>query len=157
MEKNEKLFSVFLKKIGVIIEGPGASESKMQGICDLMKNGLPGYDWVGFYLVDKKESRELILGPFSGEPTEHIRIPFGKGICGQAAETKRTFIADDVASEKNYLSCSLNVKSEIVVPIFRNGIVIGEIDIDSHRRAAFTDSDRLFLEEVAAAIAGRMD
>jgi GAF domain-containing protein len=153
MEKNEKLFSVLSNKIKVMIGGPGTCQEKMQGVCDLMKNGLPGYDWVGFYLVDKERPRELILGPFSGEPTEHTRIPFGKGICGQAAATEKTFVIDDVAAEDNYLSCNLNVKSEIVVPIFKNGIIIGELDIDSHRKAAFDESDKAFLEKTCELIA----
>ena len=93
--------------------------------------------------------KELILGPFEGAPTEHTRIPFGQGICGQVAEDKQTNIVQDVAQEDNYLSCSINVKSEIVVPIFKNETFIGEIDIDSCEIAPFTDEDEKFLEKVA--------
>jgi|WetSurMetagenome_2_1015567.scaffolds.fasta_scaffold117050_4 L-methionine (R)-S-oxide reductase len=148
MEKNREIYSEFLNDIGIIVDASGAANEKMQKICDYIKGHLTGYDWVGFYLVDKEKPRELVLGPYSGEPTEHIRIPFGKGICGQAAEIEKVFIIDDVAGESNYLSCSLNVKSEIVLPIFKNGIIIGELDIDSHQKAAFGEIDRIFLENV---------
>ena len=96
---------------------------------------------------------ELILGPYDGEPTEHTRINFGQGICGQAAETKETFLVQDVSQETNYLACSPKVKSEIVVPIFSEGEVVGEIDIDSHSISPFTDEDQMFIEEVAKLIA----
>jgi len=97
----------------------------------LLVENVPHYDWVGFYLVDKAK-KELVLGPFVGEPTEHVRIPFGRGICGQAAERRTTFVVQDVSKEGNYLACSPKVKSEIVIPLFKGGEIIGELDIDSH-------------------------
>ena len=109
---------------------------------------MPYYDWVGFYLTDPEKKDELVLGPYEGDPTEHTRIPFGRGICGQAAATKETFVVQDVSKEDNYLSCSVHVKSEIVVPIIRDGEVLGELDIDSHTVEPFTDGDREFLERV---------
>ena len=111
------------------------------------------YDWVGFYLVDPARERELVLGPFVGAPTEHTRIAFGQGICGQAADTEMTFVIQDVSQEMNYLSCSPHVKSEIVVPIFKDGAVVGEIDIDSLALAPFSEVDNAFLEQVAALVA----
>lgn len=108
---------------------------------------------MGFYLVDREgESggeKELVLGPYVGEPTEHTRIPFGKGICGQAADRKETIVIRDVTGQDNYLSCSIRVRSEIVVPIFRKEKVIGEIDIDSHTVGPFSREDSEFLERVA--------
>jgi len=96
----------------------------------------------------------LVLGPFVGEPTEHVRIPYGKGICGQTAESGRTFVVADVAQQSNYLACSVKVKSEIVVPVFKDGEFVAELDIDSHTPGAFTPKDRRMLEEVAALAAG---
>ena len=84
-----------------------------------------------------------------GASTEHAHITWGQGICGQAAETEHTFIVQDVTQETNYLSCSPTVKSEIVVPIFKDARVIGELDIDSHHLSPFTSEDRAFLEQVA--------
>ncbi|MFH2036321.1 MAG: GAF domain-containing protein [Candidatus Zixiibacteriota bacterium] len=144
----EIVYNNLIRKIGGIAESNMKTNSKLQAICDLLKNNVPEYDWVGFYWVDMEHDRELILGPFAGEPTEHKRIKFGEGICGQAAETEKTFIIDDVSKEENYLSCGINVKSEIVVPIFRNGLIIGELDIDSHAPAAFSKNDEQFLTKI---------
>jgi GAF domain-containing protein len=117
-------------------------------VCRLLKTEVPHYDWVGFYLTDPAAPRELVLGPFDGAPTEHVRIPFGTGICGQAAEREATFVIQDVRKETNYLSCSPTVRSEIVVPLMKDGRVLGELDIDSHAVAPFTPEDRAFLERV---------
>ncbi|MDD3803098.1 MAG: GAF domain-containing protein [bacterium] len=123
----------------------------LQFICDELKEKIDHYDWVGFYLVDGE--KELVLGPFAGEPTVHTRIKFGSGICGQAAETKRIFVVQDVSKELNYLSCSPTVKSEIVLPIMKSGEVVGELDIDSHKIAPFTDDDKEFLVRVCSMVA----
>lgn len=128
-------------------------DEKLHAICALLEREVAHYDWVGFYLVDPVRERELVLGPFVGAPTEHTRIAFGQGICGQAADTEMTFVIQDVSQETNYLSCSPHVKSEIVIPIFKDGAVVGEIDIDSHALAPFTEADNAFLEQVAALVA----
>lgn len=124
-------------------------ESRLKEICGLLREELEGYDWVGFYLV---ENGELVLGPYVGEPTDHTNIDFGEGICGQAADREETFLVDDVDQENNYLSCSSKVKSEIVVPIFKDGKVIGEIDIDSHKKSNFDEEDKDLLDEIAALV-----
>jgi GAF domain-containing protein len=142
-----------LHEISSIIQGSESRETKLQRICTLLEREVPHYDWVGFYLVDPDAPRELVLGPYVGAPTEHTRIPFGKGICGQAAETETTFIVQDISKETNYLSCSPEVRSEIVLPIVRSGEVIGELDIDSHALAPFTDADRALLERVCDRVA----
>jgi len=121
----------------------------LKEICGLLREELEGYDWVGFYLV---ENGELVLGPYVGEPTDHTNIDFGEGICGQAADREETFLVDDVDQENNYLSCSSKVKSEIVVPIFKDGKVIGEIDIDSHKKSNFDEEDKDLLDEIAALV-----
>lgn len=123
-------------------------DKRLLAICVLLGN-IPDYDWVGLYFVDESKKKELVLGPYAGKPTKHKRIPFGKGICGQAAEKQTTIVVHDVSKETNYLSCSPEVKSEIVVPIFRSDKVVGEIDIDSHRLSRFKEEDRIFLEKVA--------
>lgn len=96
----------------------------------------------------------LVLGPFHGPPTEHVRIPVTDGICGAAVVQGETVIVDDVSSDPRYLACSIETRSEIVVPIRVNGKIVGEIDIDSHELAAFGPDDRDFLESCAAIIAG---
>ncbi|HDH81598.1 MAG TPA: GAF domain-containing protein [Thermoplasmatales archaeon] len=134
-----------LDRVREIASRSSGKNEKLSEICVLLRSEIPHYDWVGFYIV---EGGELVLGPFDGEPTEHVRIHFGEGICGQAAERKETFIVQDVSKEANYLSCSLKVKSEIVVPIFKDGKLVGELDIDSHTLSPFTSGDKKFLENV---------
>jgi L-methionine (R)-S-oxide reductase len=143
-----QIFNYLLDKVREIVEELSPTNAKLLAICKLLMGSVPHYDWVGFYLVHPSRKRELVLGPFVGEPTEHVRIPFGKGICGQAAETREIYIVDDVSKESNYLSCSEKVRSEIVVPILKNGEIVGELDIDSHTLSAFTEEDGKFLENV---------
>lgn len=124
-------------------------DEKLEQICIYLKENVPHYDWVGFYLVEEENDEELVLGPFAGEPTEHTHIGFGEGICGQAADREENFVVQDVSKEDNYLSCSVDVKSEIVVPIFKDEKVVGEIDIDSHEIEPFTEKDEELLERIA--------
>jgi L-methionine (R)-S-oxide reductase len=119
----------------------------------LLAGELPHYHWVGIYLLDHNE---LVLGPFIGRPSPHARIPLGRGICGAAAVEQMTIIVDDVHSDTRYLACSLDTRSEIVVPIMHDGRVLGEIDVDSHDLAAFGPADQALLELVASAIAARL-
>ena len=118
----------------------------------LIAERLPNYDWVGFYMLDPSEDGVLVLGPFRGAATEHTRIPITQGICGAAVAQGQTVIVEDVSSDPRYLSCSIETRSEIVVPIQANGSIVGEIDIDSHTLNAFGEEDRSFLEECAAVI-----
>jgi GAF domain-containing protein len=119
----------------------------------ILQEDLPDYAWVGIYLLF---GNELVLGPFVGKPSPHTRIPLGRGICGAAASEKATIIVDDVNADPRYLACSLDTRSEIVVPIMQEGDVLGEIDVDSDRTAAFDDRDRELLERVAAHLAPRL-
>lgn len=135
-------------RVKEIVERNVRAEEKMQAICRLLHGEMDGYDWVGFYLVDEERPGELVLGPFAGAPTEHTRILFGEGICGQAAERDSTVVVDDVTAETNYLACSPDVRSEIVLPLYRHGQLVGELDIDSHTPARFGSDDRLMLEEI---------
>ncbi len=135
---------------GIVAEG-GRADIRLKKICKLLAASVAYYNWVGFYLVEPGLP-ELVLGPYVGAPTDHIRIAFGHGICGQAAEAGRSFLVQDVSAESNYLSCSIHVRSEIVVPVFRNRKVVAEIDIDSHTLSPFGDEDRRFLENLAARV-----
>lgn len=119
----------------------------------ILKAEVPHYTWVGIYLL---EGNDLVLGPFLGKPSPHARIPVGSGICGAAASEKETIVVDDVNADPRYLACSLETQSEIVVPIMSGGEVLGEIDIDSDARAAFSRADRAFLERVAALLAEKL-
>ena len=127
-------------------------DTKLQNICDLLRSEIDYYDWVGFYFKNGNR-QELKLAQFSGKPTEHTIIPFGKGICGQVALNNNNFVVQDVKEQDNYISCGLDVRSEIVVPIFKNGSNIGQIDIDSHRKNPFTKNDEDILEFICLQIA----
>jgi L-methionine (R)-S-oxide reductase len=116
---------------------------------DLIGERLPHYNWTGFYMLDANDDQTLVLGPFRGAPTEHVRIPVTEGICGLAVAQAQTVIVDDVSADPRYLACSIETKSEIVVPIHAHGKIVGEIDIDSHELHAFGADDRKFLEECA--------
>ncbi len=114
---------------------------------ELLKRTIFHYDWVGFYILDNQASN-LILGPYTGKPTVHICIPVGKGVCGQVAQSKTLKVVQDVSKEGNYIACSVDVQSEIVVPIIKNGEFVAEIDIDSHSPSPFTLDDQEFLSAV---------
>jgi GAF domain-containing protein len=148
-----KMNLAFLQhEIDTIINSEKERETKLQAICDFLENQISYYDWVGFYFKNG-DKRELKLAQFTGEPTEHTIIPFGKGICGQVAVSNQNFVVQDVSEQENYISCGWKVKSEIVIPIFVNGENIGQIDIDSHSVSPFTKDDEVLLEYVCEKVA----
>ncbi|MBV5314850.1 MAG: GAF domain-containing protein [Prolixibacteraceae bacterium] len=116
-------------------------------ICELLKQEVYHYDWVGFYILDPVKN-ELVLGPYVGKPTQHTHIAVGKGICGQVAENGQTMVVQDVTQVENYISCGLDVQSEIVVPVMKNDRFVAELDIDSHSPAPFTSADTDFLSKI---------
>ncbi len=128
----------------------------LEGVAQLLHENILRYNWVGFYMLEELAGEEpmLVLGPYRGSMTPHTRIPLHQGICGAAASTGKTVIVDDVNSDSRYLACSLETKSEIVVPIFAVGKVVGELDVDSHFPAAFGPGDQE-LCEYAAQLVGR--
>ena len=134
------------KRLSSILESPKHNtEEKLEKVCHLLDQEIPYFNWTGFYFKNGDKD-ELILGPYVGAPTDHTIIPYGKGICGQVAVSNETFVVPDVHEESNYLSCSIDTKAEIVVPIFKDGKNIGQIDIDSHTIDPFTEEDRKLLE-----------
>ena len=145
-EEKRKLFERLFSEFKAIVAEGNTRDDTLASLCRLLKERVPYYDWVGFYLVEA--GNRLVLGPFEGEPTEHIRIEFGRGICGQAAERQKTILVQDVSTQSNYLSCSAAVKAEIVIPVFKHGILVAELDIDSHRLEPFAAEDREFLQRL---------
>lgn len=130
-----------------------SADALMKGIVALLHSKLTRYNWVGFYMLEREGDRDmLVLGPFKGTMTPHTRIPLNQGICGAAASSGKTIVVDDVNSDSRYLACSLETKSEIVVPVFTRGKVVGELDIDSHFLAAFGPDDRKLCEHAAAVL-----
>ena len=140
------------KRLSIILKSPQDTNTKLLKICQVLDKEISYYNWTGFYFKNGDKD-ELALGPYVGAVTDHVIIPFGKGICGQVAVSGETFVVPDVHAQDNYLSCSIDTKAEIVVPIFKNGENIGQIDIDSHTIDPFTKEDEELLnwlcEEVA--------
>lgn len=131
----------------------------MKEVVRLLHTRMTKYNWVGFYMIEQEPSGEpvLVLGPFQGAMTPHTRIPLHQGICGAAASTGKTVVVDDVSTDQRYLACSIETKSEIVVPIFAKGKVVGELDIDSHFSAAFKNEDRELVEFCARLVSKYLD
>src|SRR5277367_3954445 len=128
-----------------------SADALMRAIVTVLHEKLTRYNWVGFYMIEREPDRDmLVLGAFKGTMTPHTRIPLNQGICGAAASSGKTVIIDDVNKDARYLACSLETKSEIVVPVFAKGRVVGELDIDSHFLAAFGPEDRKLCEHAAA-------
>lgn len=140
-----------LDRIEQLAAGSSDADELLRQVVNELHDGFEHYSWVGIYFV---EGDELVLGPWKGpQATEHVRIPVGVGVCGAAAATGKTEVVDDVNADPRYLACFPSTRSEIVVPIAYEGRVVGEIDIDSDRPAAFGADDREFLERVAQLIA----
>lgn len=146
------MFEKLKSEITVLIENSKEVNQTLTSICNALKSKIPHYDWVGFYFKNDKK-RELVLGPYAGKPTDHSTIPFGKGICGQVAVNNKNFVVPDVQAQDNYIACSLEVKSEIVIPIFVKGENIGQIDVDSNTLNPFSKADETFLEFICAKVA----
>jgi GAF domain-containing protein len=147
------MMTVLLSDITASIAAAPDAPSAITAAVRLLKAHRPHYTWAGIYLM---EGDELVLGPYLGRPSPHTRIPLNRGICGAAASQKATVIVDDVNSDPRYLACSLETRSEIVVPIMRGDQVLGEIDIDSDQPAAFGSEDRQLLEGIARAVAEKL-
>jgi len=130
----------------------------MQGLCKLLHDRMLKYNWVGFYLLEPgAKPPMLVLGAFVGAMTPHTRIPLHQGICGAAASSGKTIVVDDVSKDPRYLACSLETKSEIVVPIFVAGQVVGELDIDSHFAAAFGENDTKLVQYCAEVVGKKLE
>jgi len=153
-------YAQLAKELETLGEDPQSVEDLMGRIVLRLRQRLPHYNWVGFYLIEKGRPGEepmLVLGPYVGAETPHKRIRLNQGICGAAVSSGQTLVVDDVNSDPRYLACSLETKSEIVAPIFVKGSAVGELDIDSHTPAAFTDADRRLVEYCAALVGNYLE
>lgn len=150
--------SDLIPELNALAAAAVSADALMNGVVDLLHGKLVKYNWVGFYMIEKEKDRDmLVLGPFRGTMTPHTRIPLHQGICGAAASSGATVVVDDVSKDSRYLACSLETKSEIVVPVFAKGKVAGELDIDSHFLAAFGPDDRKLCEHAAALVGQYLD
>lgn len=144
-------------EIAELANAASTPEELMQGVCQLLHERMLKYNWVGFYMLQPgAEPPMLALAAFVGAMTPHTRIPLNQGICGAAASSGKTIVVDDVSKDPRYLACSLETKSEIVVPIFVKGEVAGELDIDSHFAAAFNGEDQKLVQYCAEVVGEKL-
>jgi GAF domain-containing protein len=145
-------------EVTTLAQAAHSAQELMQCMVKLLHERMLKYNWVGFYLLEPgAEPPMLVLGAFEGAVTPHTRIPLDQGICGAAASCGRTVVVDDVRKDPRYLACSLETKSEIVVPIFANGKVVGELDIDSHFSAAFTPEHQDLVQHCATLVGKKLE
>jgi L-methionine (R)-S-oxide reductase len=145
-------------EITALAESSSTAQNLMRSMVKLLHDRMLKYNWVGFYMLEPgAQPPILVLGAFEGAMTPHTRIPLNQGICGAAASSGQTVIVDDVAKDSRYLACSLETKSEIVVPVFAHGKVVGELDIDSHFPAAFAADDQDFVQHCALLVGKKLE
>ncbi len=144
--KIEESHKAVLDQIRNLVDSGNSKDLVLNETVRLLKENFPKFNWVGFYLMDRNE---LALGPYLGKPTPHTRIKLDSGICGAAVREEKTIIVPDVKSDSRYLACSLETKSEMVVPIRKGERIVGEIDIDSDELDAFDEEDKKFLEVIS--------
>jgi L-methionine (R)-S-oxide reductase len=145
-------------EVTALAQAAPTAKDLMQGVCKLLHERMLKYNWVGFYMLEPgAKPPVLVLGAFMGAMTPHTRIPLNQGICGAAASSGKTIVVDDVSKDSRYLACSLETKSEIVVPVFVAGQVAGELDIDSHFAAAFAAEDQLLVQYCAEVVGKKLE
>ncbi|MGA7695392.1 MAG: GAF domain-containing protein [Candidatus Sulfotelmatobacter sp.] len=145
-------------EIAALAQAAPTVKDLMQSVCDLLHERMLKYNWVGFYMLEPgAQPPMLVLGAFVGAMTPHTRIPLNQGICGAAASSGKMIVVDDVSKDTRYLACSLETKSEIVVPVFVAGEVAGELDIDSHFSAAFGAQDQALVQYCAEVVGKRLE
>ncbi len=148
------------KEIEVMAATAASTYELMTNIVTCLNARVLKFNWVGFYMLEEEKNGQqpmLVLGAFVGAMTPHTRIALHQGICGAAASSGKTVVVDDVQSDPRYLACSLETKSEIVVPIFVHGKVVGELDIDSHFPAAFGSGECQLVEYCARVVGQFME
>ncbi|MEY3833535.1 MAG: Free methionine-R-sulfoxide reductase [Pseudomonadota bacterium] len=146
------MYRELVKSADALTRGESDGVANMSNIAALLWEFLPDVNWTGFYRV---VDGELVLGPFQGKAA-CIRIPFGRGVCGAAAQTGETQLVEDVHAFPGHIACDANSASELVVPVIRDGHVIAVVDLDSPSRGRFDDDDALGIESLVAVIADRI-
>ena len=145
-------------EIGALATSSPTAQELMWTMVKLLHDKMLKYNWVGFYMLEPgAQPPVLVLGAFEGAMTPHTRIPLNQGICGAAASSGQTVVVDDVTRDPRYLACSLETKSEIVVPVFVHGQVVGELDIDSHFPAAFTAEHQELVQYCAILVGKKLE
>ncbi|WP_099221508.1 GAF domain-containing protein [Listeria costaricensis] len=146
----EANYQLCLKQVEAMTKDEPNLIANLSNVSALLNQALTNINWVGFYLYEET-SKQLVLGPFQGLPA-CIRIPLGKGVCGTAALSNAIQRIDDVHAFPGHIACDAASKSEIVLPLSKNGQLIGVLDIDSPHLARFDETDQLWLEKIVQAL-----
>jgi GAF domain-containing protein len=145
-------------EVAELAQAAATAHDLMQQMVKTLHERMLKYNWVGFYMLEPgADPPMLALGAFEGAMTPHTRIPLNQGICGAAASSGQMIVVDDVTKDPRYLACSLETKSEIVVPVFVQGKVVGELDIDSHFPAAFTPEHQQLVQYCAMLVGKKLE
>jgi GAF domain-containing protein len=148
-------YDTLIRELSRLASHATSAEQLMTAIVERLREAVPYYNWVGFYMLDHQNADQypmLVLGPYVGAETPHKHILLNQGICGAAVTAGQTIVVDDVNADPRYLACSLETKSEIVAPVFVKAVAVGELDIDSHSPSAFTADDRRLIEHCASLV-----
>ncbi|WP_090989850.1 GAF domain-containing protein [Bacillus sp. OV322] len=145
----EENYKMVIKQLVSLIEDEKNMVANLSNASSLLNQFLDEVNWVGFYLI---EGTELVLGPFQGLPA-CVRIPFGKGVCGTSAAERKTMRIEDVHQFPGHIACDAASRSEIVVPLLKNGELLGVLDIDSPIIKRFDEIDEKMLQEFASTLA----
>jgi L-methionine (R)-S-oxide reductase len=140
----EQGFGLVTKQLKALLEGEPNRIANLSNASALLNQFMDRINWVGFYLYEE-ESNQLVLGPFQGLPA-CVRIPLGRGVCGTSASEQKTLLIDDVHQFPGHIACDAASQSEIVVPLVKEGKLIGVLDIDSPEKARFDEEDQKYLE-----------
>lgn len=143
-DRNEA-YSLLIKQLSALLEGETNTTANLANASALLNQFLDRVNWVGFYTFEE-ESNQLVLGPFQGLPA-CVRIPLGRGVCGTSAQNQETLVVKDVHEFPGHIACDAASQSEIVVPLVKDGKLLGVLDIDSPEKARFDEMDRENLEK----------
>jgi len=146
------LFESLLPEVEASISAATDADAAYRATVQMLASRVPHYHWTGIYLL---VGETLVLHNFVGKPTEHTEIPVGRGVCGTAVAEAKSLVVKDVTARENYLACSLETRSEIVVLIRDGETILGQIDIDSDAVGAFDAQDEAFLQRLANLLAAK--
>ena len=157
MDDKPALYEQVEAQILAVLEGEQDTIARMATICCLLSEAFPDrYFWTGFYIVDQSKGDELVVGPYQGT-LGCLRIAFGRGVCGEAAQSGQTIIVDDVHAHPGHIACDHRTNSEIVVPVYNEkNQIIAVFDVDSVYKSAFDAVDKAHLEKILKLVFGKV-
>lgn len=152
-KEKESTYQLLLAQLEALLEGERNALANLSNASALLNQALPNSVFTGFYLFD---GEELLLGPFQGG-VSCVHIALGKGVCGESAQKQETLIVDDVTTHENYIACDSAAMSEIVVPMLKNGKLLGVLDLDSRLKADYNEIDKSYLEQFVSILVEKTD